>query len=157
MAVEKDKFKSAYGAKMRVAIDTGDGLTEQNHKAEVDVNNIVRKYNKTGLIDHLNTFEQKYADVTGYDYQESMNTVSAANSLFENMPSVIRNKFGNNVGAFLNFVDNPDNHAEMVEMGLAKPKVVEVDDSQAEPNIPAPGVDAAQAGAKGAEVKSDKA
>jgi len=62
-------FRTAYGAKLRVAIATGDGLTEQNHKDETDINNIVRKYNKTGLIDHLNQFEKQYGDMTGFDYQ----------------------------------------------------------------------------------------
>ena len=114
-------FRTAYGQKLRVAIASGDGLTDQNHKDETDINNIVRKYNKTGLIDHLNQFEQKYADMTGYDYQDAMNTVAAANSMFEGLPSEIRNKFENDPAKFINFVDDESNHDELVKMGLANP------------------------------------
>jgi len=113
-------FRTAYGQKMRVAIATGDGLTEQNHKDETDINNIVRKYNKTGLIDHLNQFEKQYADMTGYDYQDAMNTVAAANTMFEGLPSAIRNKFDNDPAKFIDFVDDESNADKLVEMGLAK-------------------------------------
>jgi phage internal scaffolding protein len=117
-------FRTAYGSKLRVAIATGDGLTEQNHKDETDINNIVRKYNKTGLIDHLNQFEKQYGDMTGYDYQDAMNTVAAANTMFEGLPSAIRNKFDNDPSKFINFVDDEANADKLVEMGLAKPKVI---------------------------------
>jgi len=116
-------FRTAYGQKLRVAIATGDGLTEQNHKDETDINKIVRKYNKTGLIDHLNQFEKQYADMTGYDYQDAMNTIAAANTMFEGLPSAIRNKFDNDPAKFINFVDDEANADQLVEMGLANPKV----------------------------------
>ena len=126
-------FRTAYGAKLRVAIATGDGLTEQNHKDETDINNIVRKYNKTGLIDHLNQFEKQYGDMTGYDYQDAMNTVAAANTMFEGLPSAIRNKFDNDPAKFINFVDDEANADKLVEMGLAKPKVnIPVDEGSSE-------------------------
>ena len=127
-------FRTAYGQKLKVAIATGDGLTEQNHKDETDINNIVRKYNKTGLIDHLNQFEKQYGDMTGYDYQDAMNTVAAANTMFEGLPSAIRNKFDNDPAKFINFVDDEANADKLVEMGLAKPKVsTPVDEGSKEP------------------------
>jgi len=127
-------FRTAYGQKLRVAIATGDGLTEQNHKDETDINQIVRKYNKTGLIDHLNQFEKQYGDMTGYDYQDAMNTIAAANTMFEGLPSAIRNKFDNDPAKFINFVDDEANADKLVEMGLAKPKVnIPVDEGSSEP------------------------
>jgi len=127
-------FRTAYGQKLKVAIATGDGLTEQNHKDETDINQIVRKYNKTGLIDHLNQFEKQYGDMTGYDYQDAMNTVAAANTMFEGLPSAIRNKFDNDPAKFINFVDDESNADKLVEMGLAKPKVsTPVDEGSKEP------------------------
>jgi len=127
-------FRTAYGAKLKVAIATGDGLTEQNHKDETDINNIVRKYNKTGLIDHLNQFEKQYGDMTGYDYQEAMNTVAAANTMFEGLPSSIRNKFDNDPAKFINFVDDEANADKLVEMGLVKPKTtIDVDEGAKAP------------------------
>ena len=125
-------FRTAYGKKLRVAIATGDGLTEQNHKDETDINNIVRKYNKTGLIDHLNQFEKQYGDMTGFDYQDAMNTVAAANTMFEGLPSAIRNQFDNDPAKFINFVDDENNQEKLVEMGLAKPIPVPVDEASTE-------------------------
>ena len=130
-------FRTAYGAKLKVAIATGDGLTEQNHKDETDINNIVRKYNKTGLIDHLNQFEKHYGDMTGYDYQEAMNTVAAANTMFEGLPSSIRNKFDNDPAKFINFVDDEANADKLVEMGLAKPKDIPIVDEDAKASVEA--------------------
>ena len=126
-------FKTAYGAKMRVAIATGDGITEQHHKNEVDVNNIVQKYNKTGLIDHVNEFEKKYADVSGFDYQTAMNTVAAANTMFEQMPSHIRKRFENDPAKFLTFCDNEKNKEEMYELGLAERPFVPADETRKRP------------------------
>ena len=148
--VDGVSFRTAYGQKMRVAIATGDGLTEQNHKDETDINQIVRKYNKTGLIDHLNQFEKQYGDMTGYDYQDAMNTVAAANTMFEGLPSVIRNQFDNDPAKFINFVDDEANADKLVEMGLATPKVITpVDKGSEEPAWRAESkAEAAQAEAK---------
>jgi phage internal scaffolding protein len=130
-------FRTAYGQKLRVAIATGDGLTEQNHKDETDINNIVRKYNKTGLIDHLNQFEKQYGDMTGFDYQDAMNTIAAANTMFEGLPSSIRNKFDNDPAKFINFVDDEANADKLIEMGLAKPKDIPIVDEDAKASVKA--------------------
>jgi phage internal scaffolding protein len=130
-------FRTAYGQKLRVAVATGDGLTEQHHKDETDINNIVRKYNKTGLIDHLNQFEKQYGDMTGYDYQDAMNTVAAANSMFAGLPSEIRNRFDNDPAKFINFVDDEANGSELIKMGLAKPIDNPVVDEDAQASVEA--------------------
>lgn len=116
------KFRKAYDSHVRVTFDpVGDPVTEQHHARDCDMNHILRKYQKTGLVDHVSRYQGKYDDITeAVDYHTAMNTVINAENAFMSLPSSIRNKFKNDPGAFLDFVSNPDNHDEMVELGLLK-------------------------------------
>jgi phage internal scaffolding protein len=101
--------------------------TEQSHKAEVDINNIVKRAGNMELIAKVNALQEfVYDDVTGNDFQESMNAILRAKEAFTSVPSGIRRQFDNDPAKFMDFVHNPDNADKLVEMGLAKkPEVVE--------------------------------
>jgi phage internal scaffolding protein len=102
------------------------GRTEQHHKSECDIDNIIRKYDKTGLISHVNTAVAQYGDFTEVnEYQESLNMVINAQNAFMELPSEIRKRFGNDPGEFFEFATDPDNHDELVKLGLANAKEVE--------------------------------
>jgi phage internal scaffolding protein len=101
-------------------VDTGEGLTEQAHKNETDMNYILRDYVKTGLIKHAKDHEGKYDDISVQDFQEAMFIVSEANSMFEELPGEIRKNFNNDPSQFLGFVQNPDNMDAMAKMGILK-------------------------------------
>ena len=110
-----------------------DGITEQHHKPMCDVNNIIRQYDKTGLIEHVAASKASYGDFTQVnEYQESLNMVIRAQNAFDELPSAVRKRFGNDPGEFFEFATNPDNQEEMVKLGLAeriqepKPAKVEV-------------------------------
>lgn len=108
----------------RVRVPTvieGESLTRQAHQQECDINQIMAKWQKTGIIEHVNEFEGQYGDFTDLpaDYQSALNQVMAAQEMFESLPSTVRRKFDNDPGKFLEFVDNPENAGELVEMGLA--------------------------------------
>lgn len=122
------EFKTPYdGKRHRVSLSFLDeegeqktGLTEQHHKKDCDINHILRTYDKTGLITHVNTAQAHYGDFTIVnEYQESLNLVMAAQEDFLAMPADIRKKFDNDPGQFMEFVTNPDNLDEMRELGLA--------------------------------------
>jgi phage internal scaffolding protein len=94
--------------------------TQQQFKDDVDINNVLRQYDKHGLITHVNTAKAEYGDFTEVnEYQEAINTVRDAEGRFMEMPSNIRAFFDNDPGAFVEFVTNPDNADKLVEMGLA--------------------------------------
>ena len=94
-------------------------LTEQNHKAACDVNNIMARYTRTGVMDHIRQFEPVYSDFTPEDYHTSMNVVADAKTMFEELPSTMRRHFGDDVSAFLEFCSNtPDAAAEL--QGIAE-------------------------------------
>lgn len=106
---------------MSLACDPEEGMTEQHHKQACDINCILRAYDKTGLITHVNKAKAMYGDFTEVnEYQVALNTVIKAQDAFDDLPADIRKKFDNDPGAFLEFVTNPDNLDEMVELGLAR-------------------------------------
>jgi phage internal scaffolding protein len=92
--------------------------TEQSHKDQCDVNNIMKKYDKQGIITHVSKFEAEFGDLTGADFKKAMDLIAGSKSQFEGLPSEIRNRFKNNPGNLLEFMENPDNRAEAIELGL---------------------------------------
>lgn len=97
-----------------------ESVTQQQFKKQCDINHILKQYDKTGLITHVNEAKAFYGDYTEVnEYQESLNLVIRAQDNFMSLPSKIRNKFHNNPGEYLEFVSNPENQEEMYELGLA--------------------------------------
>lgn len=96
------------------------GKTEQAHAKQTDINYILKDYTRTGFIKHANRNEGRYDDVSAVDFQDAMNIIATANSMFENLPSTIRKRFNNNPAEFLDFVQNPDNGPEMEKLGILK-------------------------------------
>lgn len=104
-----------------------DSETHQSFADACNINNIIRKYRTTGLVDHVNRYQGNYTDYSNpVDYQTALNTIIAADEVFMSLPSDIRSRFENDPGKFLNFVDDPKNADALVEMGLAKKSVIPV-------------------------------
>lgn len=100
--------------------DHGESMTRQSHAAECDINNIMRRYQKDGVVTHFNKFGEQYGDVTGLDFTTAMQTIAKGQQMFDELPSSARSRFANDPAQFLEFVNDPNNHPEMVELGLAK-------------------------------------
>lgn len=109
---------------------TGQSMTRQSHAKECDINNIVNRYRTDGVITHLNKHGESYDDVSGADYRTWIHKIMEAQNMFEELPSHVRNRFGNDPSAFLDFVQNKDNQAEMEKMGLARGTAENPADSQ---------------------------
>lgn len=120
MKTEKITFRTGYSPQVHVTFSTtGDSRTKQSFKAECDVNNILKNYNKTGQMpENFNPGE--YRDVDGIDYQESMQMVASANSMFEELPSALRKRFRNDPAQLLSFVHDDANVAEAQKLGLLR-------------------------------------
>ena len=114
-------IRSAYSARERKGFETtGDSLTQQHMKDETDIRKIIEKYDRTGLIGHVQRGIAQYGDFSEVnEYREALDLVANANASFAELPSAIREKFGNDAGAFFEFATNPENIEEMQEMGLA--------------------------------------
>lgn len=123
----KTNFRTAYSPKSRQQIHfTGPSRTKQSFKDECDINTIMRRYQSTGILpDLMNQKNPQFLDVTGIDYQEAMQTVAEAHSLFQELPSRIRNRFKNDPAEFLAFTSDEKNRQELAEMGLLSPEAME--------------------------------
>lgn len=108
-----------------VKVPRGESLTLQSEMAATDINNIVRKYRQTGVLDHQKQFGGYYADITEYpvNYLEAVQHVERVEQMFDDLPSEIRDRFKNDPGAFVSFVGNPANFDELVRLGLARERV----------------------------------
>jgi len=97
-------------------------MTKQSFLAECDINNIMKQFQKTGMLSHVSAKAQSgiYADLPDeVDFQTAMNTVMAGEDAFASLPSKLRTRFGNDPAEFLAFVSDPANAEELVELGLA--------------------------------------
>lgn len=93
-------------------------LAQQHSKEEVDINNIMKRYIKTGVIDHVTKYKPQYTENTMQDYQTSQNIIIKADNMFQELPSQVRKQFDNDPGRFLEFVSDEKNHDKLAEMGL---------------------------------------
>lgn len=101
----------------------GESKTLQNFKDECDINNIMKKFERTGMLNHAKAFEGGYGDFTDtpVDFQEAMNIVLRAEEMFATVPAKVRKEFDNDAGKFLSFVEDPANLERCRELGLALP------------------------------------
>jgi len=103
-----------------------DSLTQQQFREEADINTIVNRFLKTGVLPTPNTFPQ-YVDFEGvFDYQSAMNLVRAADESFMRMDAKVRSRFNNSPQEFLEFFANPENVEEAIRLGLAIPQTSSV-------------------------------
>lgn len=130
-------FKTAFDGIRRTddyGLDCGDErITEQEHKDECDINNILRKYQTTGLIEHVARYNGDYTDCIGVgDYLEAQTRIIEANEMFAGLPATVRDRFSNDTSKFLEFVQNDANRDEMIKLGL-----IEQPQSVSEPPVQA--------------------
>jgi phage internal scaffolding protein len=113
-------------------------LTEQSHKKEVDINNIVRKHGMD-LIRKVAAMQEFEFDMNPHnDFQEMMNAMIKAKESFSSIPSEIRKQFDNDPAAFMDFVRNEENQQQLIDWGLANAPEPEPQPVQVEVVNPAP-------------------
>ncbi|AXH75075.1 MAG: internal scaffolding protein [Microviridae sp.] len=121
--IETTNLISNYSTKLRVSLSFPENspYTKQEFKDECDINILMNQYMNTGEMPNINERAPQYLDVSGIEFQESMQFVAGAQTLFNELPSILRNRFNNDPSLFLDFVHNPANRQEMAELGLLKP------------------------------------
>lgn len=99
--------------------------TLQSMAKECDINVIMSKYWKNGLVTHVNAAKAQFADLpSDLDFKASMDLVLEATNSFQALPGQLRAKFDNDPAKFLAFVDDPSNIDELVTLGLAEKRPV---------------------------------
>lgn len=95
-------------------------LVEQCHKDDCDINKIIGRYDRHGVLNTVNEAKKWYGDFTEVnEFQQAQELVAKGKTYFEELPSEVRNKFRNDPGNFLEFASDPRNNKEMVKLGLA--------------------------------------
>lgn len=91
---------------------------EQSHKDRCDINIIMSKYRQTGVVP-LAQKTALYGDFTNAtDFHTAVNKVQAAHQAFERMPAAVKKRFGQDPGQMIDFLADPANIEEAVELGL---------------------------------------
>lgn len=98
---------------------TGDGRTKQSFKRVCDINGLVAQYKKTGQFPSVARRVPYYADVSDLgSYQESLNVVIKAREMFDALPVLVRERFRNDPGEMVSFLQDSSNLEEAVKLGL---------------------------------------
>lgn len=105
-------------------ITIGSSRTKQSFAGECEINNIMRKYEKTGILTHAKEHKGEYGDyIDVQDYKTNLEKILSAGEMFSELPSGLRKQFDNSPVQFLQFVQDHNNQDKMAEMGLiSKPK-----------------------------------
>ena len=119
----KTTIRKPYTRHQSQSVNLLPSRTKQSDADACEINNIMAKYLRTGAITHFNKHNPQYGDATGPDFQTAMNIVTSAQTMFDELPSNIRNRFQNDPAAFLDFVQDEGNTAEMAELGLTNSPV----------------------------------
>lgn len=108
----------------RVSFSCGEELiTKQSHKQECDIYNILKQYQKTGIINHINTNKPEYIQLpSDIDYQTSLNLLNQADQAFSSLPAKIRDHFSNDPASFLSAFSDPAQVSYLRELGLLNPE-----------------------------------
>lgn len=114
----------------RVTVNLGrGGRTQQHHAGQVDINNIMAKCRKSGLLPQRGE-PGFYGDFTSVeDYMTCMSRVLNAQKAFMTLPAEVRKEFDNSPGALLQFLADENNRQKAEDLGIIpkpEPKLVKV-------------------------------
>lgn len=97
-------------------------IVKQADKAACDINNILKRYEKTGALPDMIRSDPQWGDFSDVpSFQQALEIVDKAEEQFAALDGPIRARFGHDPAKFLEFVTNPANLKEMRDMGLAAP------------------------------------
>lgn len=105
--------------RVQIEFDQDEGMTRQEFEPECEINNIMNKYQRTGVLTHINRFGAMYGDFDAVDFQTALQTIKDGEDMFAQLPSSTRKYFDNDPAAFMEFVNDPENIDKLVELGLA--------------------------------------
>lgn len=112
-------IRTPFTPRVAVTLDFGDekSLTKQSQKNETDINRIMAKYRKTGVITHLAANPPVYrGDEQPVDFQDALNKAAEIKSEFEALPALLRNEFENDPFRYIRW--QAENAAEIAQDGL---------------------------------------
>lgn len=99
--------------------------TQQHYREIVNVNTIMKKAQKSGVLPVVNQ-ESYYAEIpTSYDYKKMLDRIISIDQKFNALPADVRSKFGNDPDQILKYLKDPKNEKEARELGLLRKLTLE--------------------------------
>lgn len=92
--------------------------TQQQFADEVNINTIVRRFGLTGEVPNGIAMPMSADFTAATDFHTAMNLVRQAQESFMELPAATRDRFGNDPGAVLAFLENADNREEAIKLGM---------------------------------------
>lgn len=97
------------------------GLTDPSHREDCDINTILDRATKTGVLPGTNK-QALYGDFTSVpDYQEAQAILLHADAQFAALDAKARRRFDNSPSKMLEFMADPENLDEAIKLGLVTP------------------------------------
>lgn len=91
--------------------------TVQSEADRCNINKIITRYRKTGVIDHTNNLPTQYGVAVGDDFKTIMDKTRKVQQSFESMPVEVRQRFNNDAAQFMDYVSTtPQSEIEKDEM-----------------------------------------
>lgn len=124
-----------------------DGMTKQEFAEECDLNALMARYQRTGVLPQSDK-RPMYGDFSNLpDFMAAQEILLAATEAFNALPAVVRRQFDNDPAQFVAFAEDESNIDQLRVWGLAKPLDPPVEAVEpAEPAI-APAAPSAPSGA----------
>lgn len=98
-------------------------VTQQHMENDCNINEIMGRYLKTGILPQYPNMNPTYGDVSNLGtYENCVQKVKAAEEDFMALPAAIRKRFGHNPGKLLEFLSNEENYEEAVKLGIVEAK-----------------------------------
>jgi len=105
-------------------------ITQQHFKHEVNINTIIAKFNKTGILGDGQAAVPRYADVSLFgDFREAQEKIQMGKDAFMALPFEVRKLAGNDPQRVWEVLTNPANRGILEEAGVLEKIPKKVDPS----------------------------
>lgn len=106
--------------------DFSNGLTSQSFREDADINNIIKRFTKSGQLPPMRGDGQPfYGDVSEFSgLADALIKVQEAQDLFMQFPANVRERFENDPVQLIEFLGDEKNRSEAEALGLVQKKAV---------------------------------
>lgn len=112
--------------------DFGESMTQQSDLPQSDIHNIIKQFERTGVLNHDAKYQGTYGDYGSMpDFKEAQYLIANAKSMFNELPATIREEHANDPARFLDWIQNPKNRDAIEEKGFSTDHLPHIDSGDA--------------------------
>lgn len=116
------KFYTSYNRPPRVASGAGGAsMTQQQFAQECDINYIVKRAQRTGVIPVVSTQEMIFGTLDEDTFKQRMDKMAEIKSYFDGLPAEIRLHYQNSVNEFIAAMNTEEGIEEGRKLGIIAP------------------------------------